>query len=70
MLCPWCCMGRKACLWAGQVSNAGDICFCLTAVAPASSLCVPVSAAWVLEFRDWYHYSHLCLRFVLCCAWR
>jgi len=72
MLCPWCCMGRKARPWgrAGRVSDADDICFCLTVIDPASSICVPVSAAWVLEFQNQYHCSRLCLWCFLCHAWR
>jgi len=72
VLRPWCCMGRKARPWgrAGRVSDADDICFCLTAVAPASNICFPVSAAWVLEGRDWYLFSCVCLWCVLCRAWR
>ena len=63
MLCPWCCMGRKARPWgrAGQVPDADDVCFCLTPVSLACSICVLVSAAWVLEFQNQYHCSRLCL---------
>jgi len=46
MLCPWCCMGRKSCPLrrAGRISDADGYCFCLTADAPSSSICVPVLA--------------------------
>jgi len=72
MLSPWRCMGCKAHPWgrAGLVSDANDVCFCLTPVSPACSIYVLVSAAWVLESRDWYHCSCMCLWCVLCCAWR
>jgi len=72
MLRPWCCMGRKVHPWgrAGRVSGADDVCFCLTPVSPASSICVPLSAAWMFEGQAWYHCSCWCLWCVLCCAWR
>ena len=32
---PWCCVGRRTCLWerAGRVADADGCCFCLTADA-------------------------------------
>jgi len=65
-------VGCKAHPWgrAGRVSDADDVCFCLTPVSPACSICVPVSAAWVFEGGGWYHCSCLCLWCDLCCAWR